>query len=107
MYHINLPETPRILLKVHGNRYLRSGVEFIKINEVKVEIKPSNVHIHFDNLFNGQKALETVGNQVINDNIGLLQNSIIPPIERAVEKKILAAANQVFSKAPASEFLLV
>lgn len=67
-------------------------------------MKLKNLRVHFDNLFNGQKALEAVGNQVINDNIATYISSFIPPIERAIEKKVLKASNQVFEKAPASDY---
>lgn len=69
-----------------------------------MEIRPGSLQVYFYNLFSGQKQLEAVGNQVINDNIALLQDSILPPIAQAIERKILKTANDVFSKAPAYEF---
>lgn len=69
-----------------------------------MEIRPGSLQVYFYNLFNGQKQLEAVGNQVINDNIALLQDSILPPIAQAIERKILKTANDVFLKAPANEF---
>lgn len=97
-------ENTRFILKLIGGRYIKNAVEHIKINEVQLTIQAKSLKVQFENLFSGQKALETIGNEVINKNIDAFKNSIIPEIERAMEKKIKIAANQVFEKAPASFF---
>jgi hypothetical protein len=76
----------------------------MRINVVNLRIKPARIRVQFDNLFNGQKALEQVANEAINQNVNLITDDVIPQIERAVEQKILKAANQVFERAPAAEF---
>lgn len=60
--------------------------------------------MRYENLFNGQKALEDVANQYINQNINLISEDILPQVERGMEKRILKVANQVFEKASADEF---
>lgn len=101
----NLPlEKARTLLKLLGSRYQKDGNIYIKIDQVKVDIKASSLRAQFSNLFNGQKALEKIGNDVINQNIDMFRSSVLPQVERAMEKKILIAANQVFERAPESEF---
>lgn len=60
--------------------------------------------MHFSNLFNGQKALENIGNEVINQNIDILKNNILPQVESGLSNKFLITANQIFEKAPESEF---
>lgn len=87
-----------------GSRYQKDGNIYIKIDQVKVDIKASSLRAQFSNLFNGQKALEKIGNDVINQNIDMFRSSVLPQVERAMEKKILIAANQVFERAPESEF---
>lgn len=94
----------KILLKLAGSRYQRSGYSYIKFDSCKVEIRHGGLTVHFDNLFNGQKGLEDVGNQVINQNINLLERDILPQIESAMEKKVLQAMNQVFERATEFEF---
>lgn len=97
----NLPlEKARTLLKLLGSRYQKDGNIYIKIDQVKVDIKASSLRAQFSNLFNGQK----IGNDVINQNIDMFRSSVLPQVERAMEKKILIAANQVFERAPESEF---
>lgn len=71
---------------------------------MKLQVKPKKINVRYENLFNGQKALEDVGNEYINQNIDLISGDIIPQVERGMERKILRVANQVFEKAPADEF---
>lgn len=71
---------------------------------VKIEIKLGEARAQFENLFNGQKALETIGNELINQNIDSLSKHLIPAVERGMEAKLLKVSNQVFSKASADEF---
>lgn len=87
-----------------GTRYIKHGAEYIKIDSAKFEIKPGSLRVRFENLFNGQKALEDIGNQVLNQNSKQLETTVLPVIERALEKRILKVANQVFLKAPAKDF---
>lgn len=91
-------------MKIKGSVYLKQRVEYFKIDTVKIEIKFGKARAHFENLFNGQKALETIGNELINQNIDSLSKHLLPVVERGLEAKILKVGNQVFSKASANEF---
>lgn len=91
-------------MKIIGSRYLKNGVEYLRIDDVKLTIKPGSMKVRYENLFKGNKALENVGNEFINQNIDLIANDIIPKVENGVEKKILTVANQVFEKAPFDDF---
>lgn len=99
-----IEENLKVLLKITGSRYLKNDIEFMKIDAVKLNIKPGSMKVRYENLFKGNKALENVGNEFINQNIDLIANDIIPKVENGIERKILAVANQVFEKAPADEF---
>lgn len=94
----------KVLLKLYGSRYMKNGVEYIKFDDAKITIKPKNLSVRYENLFNGQKALEEVGNQFINENIDTISADIIPQVERGIEEKILKVANQILEKATAEEF---
>lgn len=83
---------------------MKNGVEYIKIDDVKLQVKPASIKVRYENLFNGQKALEDVGNEYINQNIDLISGDIIPQVEQGMERRILKVANQVFEKASAAEF---
>jgi Haemolymph juvenile hormone binding protein (JHBP) len=94
----------KVLLKLTGNTYINNGAEYARINEVKFILKPGTIRVRFENLFNGQKDLENVANEVINQNINLITDDVIPQIERALERKTIVIANQFFEKAPLAEF---
>jgi len=97
-------ENVKVHLKITGSRYPKSGTEYLKIDNVKLDVKPSNIRVRLEGLFNGQKELENVGNEYINQNIDSLAKDIAPKIEQVLERKILRVANQVFEKAPYNEF---
>lgn len=90
-------------IKLTGSRYLKQGVEYLKIDIVNLTVQPSQLKVRFENLFNGQKGLEDVANEVINQNIKTLQDSVLPEIEREIEKKFLKISNQIFGRFPMSE----
>lgn len=104
-YHVFLYlENIKILLKMTGVPYYKNGVEYVRINDVKLQIKPGKLRVRFENLFNGQKELERIGNEVVNQNIKLLESSFVPVVERAMERKIFEVTNQIFERAPADDF---
>lgn len=76
----------------------------MKVDKVKVVVKLGKTRLSFDNLFNGQKALEQVANELINQNIDVLSQSVKPIVEGGLERKIYRIFNQALSKAPAKEF---
>lgn len=91
-------------MKLTGNTYPKNGVDYLRVNDCKFVLKPGSIRVRFENLFNGQKDLENVANEVINQNISLITDDILPQIERALERKSIVVANQFFDKAPAAEF---
>lgn len=100
----SLEDNVKILLKLYGSRYLKNGVDFMKIDEVKLEVKPGKVSVRFENLFNGNKGLEDIGNEVINQNIGQISSDVLPQIQRGLEKRLVISCNEVFAKASFDEF---
>ncbi|CRK99075.1 CLUMA_CG012351, isoform A [Clunio marinus] len=97
-------ENVKSILKLTGSNYQRQGATYLKIDKVQLKIQPQSTKLRFDNLFNGNKALEDVGNEVINQNVHLLSANMLPLVEQAIGARIFKVANQVFEKAPRSEF---
>jgi hypothetical protein len=91
-------------LKIFGKRYIKNGVEFLKIDGCEVRIKAARLQVFFDNLFNGQKALERTANDVINQNIEIITADIYPIIEQVLSQKLLTMSNVIFAIAPFDEF---
>lgn len=61
------------------------------------------MQLRFDNLFNGQKSLEDVANNVINQNLNQLEQDFNPQIEASMSKRTLAVFNTFFEKASFDE----
>ncbi|KAL7037203.1 hypothetical protein ACKWTF_009105 [Chironomus riparius] len=97
-------DNTKVLMKLSGTRYPRNGVEYLKIDSAEMTIKSGNLRVYFDNLFNGQKALEKAANEVINQNIELFKGEVFPPIEQNLSKILLRLATQIFDSAPYEEF---
>lgn len=94
----------RVIIKLSGSEYVQNGITKIKIDEAKVELKPATVKVRFDNLFNGNKGLEDIANEAINQNIAQLEQEIIPQVERGVAVKVMKVANQVLERGSSAEF---
>lgn len=62
------------------------------------------MNLRFENLFNGDKSLEDYANDFINGGVEMITADFMPQIEQGIAKTIVKAANQVFEKAPESEF---
>ena len=91
-------------MKLIGTRYLKNGVEYLKIDKTDVKIKSARLIVYFHNLFKGNKALEKTANEVINQNINQLAADIYPTVEQVMAKKIFKISNQIFAKDPYDEF---
>lgn len=79
------------------------NIEYIKITNVKIKFKIGALKMRFENLFSGNKALEDVANEVINQNSDLVIKDAIPIIEQNFSEKVLKASNQFFALHPADE----
>ncbi|CRK99074.1 CLUMA_CG011933, isoform A [Clunio marinus] len=95
----------KLRIKINGSKYIKDGEEFVKADNCVVAVKLEDLQLNFSDLFNGNKVLSDVGNQLINDNIDLFIRDIEPSLEKSLAKKFLETANQVLEKAPFRIFL--
>ena len=79
-------------------------MEYLKIDSAQLIIKSTDLRVYFDNLFNGQKALEKAANEVINQNIDVIKGDVFPLIEQRLSNVLLKMSNQVFASASYNEF---
>lgn len=98
------PENSKIILKLLGSRYQKNGDTYVKIESSQVEIRPGNTKLRFENLFNGNKNLEDVANNVISQNVDQISKEVLPQVQKAISNSIVKAANQIFELAPEREF---
>ncbi|KAK9879078.1 hypothetical protein WA026_003892 [Henosepilachna vigintioctopunctata] len=70
------------------------------------EIKPENLHIHIDNLFNGNKLLGDNMNKVLNENWPEVLKELRPVISEVVGSIIRRMLVNLFRKVPLEELLI-
>lgn len=80
-----------------GQEYKENGVNYLKINEVKVQYQLSDVKIHLDNLFNGDKALGERMNQFLNENWKALAEEVRPLMTKALVDILRASVDKLFA----------
>ncbi|XP_016979221.1 circadian clock-controlled protein daywake [Drosophila rhopaloa] len=80
-----------------GQEYKRDEVNYLKINTVKVKYELSDVHIHLDNLFNGDKALGDRMNEFLNENWKALAEEVRPLMSKALVDILRASVDKLFA----------
>lgn len=84
----------------------KSGKEHIFITKDKVVFYPKRASSHFDNLFNGDKRLGDVTNQVMNDNWQELHKEINPVVAETISVYLTNILNNLFRQVPFDEVFL-
>ncbi|XP_017119144.1 protein takeout [Drosophila elegans] len=80
-----------------GQEYNKNGANYLKINTVNVKYELSDVHIHLDNLFNGDKALGDRMNEFLNENWKALAEEVRPLMSKALVDILRASVDKLFS----------
>lgn len=102
--NLNILENVTGRAKLFGSKYLKNGVQYLKIDRCEVKMKSGKIRAYFRNLFNGNEALEKVANDVINQNLDQLVDDMTQPIARIMARKLQQMSNQVFAKEPFEAF---
>lgn len=62
--------------------------------------------MHFENLFNGNKALGTTTNQFFNENWVHILNEMKPVLRNSIGNILMKAINPVFASYPYTEYYM-
>lgn len=88
---------------MNGVRASVDNVDYIKITNAKVKIKVNGIKMKFENLFGGNKGIESAANELINQNSQLVLKDAIPKFEKVMAGIAMKASNQFFSQVPADQ----
>lgn len=88
---------------MHANKYQKNGQTYLKFDTFDLKIKIGKNKLKLNNLFNGDKNLELVGNQYINDNSEMFLNEIIPGLEKNLAEIFTKTANEIIATASVDE----
>ncbi|KAF5297031.1 hypothetical protein FQA39_LY12245 [Lamprigera yunnana] len=93
----------KLTLEMHGSKFEKKGVEYLKIQDVSVKYVPKHAEFHFDNLFNGDKELGDAMNKLINDNWHDLFEEVRGGFEEGFTHLFKHTTNAIFTKVPLDE----
>ncbi|KAK5638908.1 hypothetical protein RI129_013203 [Pyrocoelia pectoralis] len=93
----------KAVINMIGHKIEKKGKTYLEIIDLKVEFVPKDADFHYDNLFNGDKALGDSMNTLINENWKELFDEIRPGFEEIFSKLFKNAANSIFTKVPGED----
>lgn len=88
---------------MRANKYKKDGKDYLKFDTFDLKIQIAQHKLKLYNLFNGDKNLEKIGNQFINENSQLFINEIIPGLEKNLAEIFTKTANEIVSTASFDE----
>ncbi|KAF6200077.1 hypothetical protein GE061_006378 [Apolygus lucorum] len=80
-----------------------AGKRHYQVKAVDVKLATQSLHLHFDNLFDGNKQLGDHFNEFINENWKEVFEELKPALEKAVKHACESTAGQFFTKVPKNE----
>ncbi|XP_055612009.1 protein takeout-like [Uranotaenia lowii] len=96
-------ENCEIQLKWTGKLVEKAGKQFYQVDKMKATFDTTRFHMHFSNLFGGDKALGDNMNQFLNDNWQDILKELKPAIVDAFVKIFQSVVSSVFNKVPYNE----
>lgn len=87
-----------------GKPYEKNGETYMEATNLKLLSKPKHIYYHFDNLFNGDKALGDNMNAFLNDNWEPIYKEVQESFQNAFAEIFQKIISDVFSKYPYDKF---
>ncbi|RZC39114.1 JHBP domain containing protein [Asbolus verrucosus] len=80
---------------MQGELYEKNGESYLRFVSSKLSAQIGGGHVRLENLFNGDKLLLGVLNDVINKNLDAFLKELMPIVEKALAAKFLEIANDI------------
>jgi len=81
-----------------GHIESRDGKEYMKVDEFKFGVDAERAIIHFNNLFNGNKELGNVMNQLLSNNWQAVYRELKPAIDQTITAIFTDFSRKVFDR---------
>ncbi|ENN77412.1 uncharacterized protein LOC109537270 [Dendroctonus ponderosae] len=81
----------------------RGGKEYMTYNDVKLKVHVGGGSVKLENLFNGDKVLLSMINDVVNRNLDIFLKELMPVIEKALSSVFMEAGNAIVNSYPYDE----
>lgn len=93
-------------MKILAKKAVKQGKEHLAIDKTKLIFEAKNVHVHFGNLFNGNKELGDSTNAFFNENWKEILKEIRPAVSESIGSVYQSLINNVFGNIPYAEMFL-
>jgi hypothetical protein len=80
---------------VRGYTEKIDGIEYVRFRKIQTKIKIGSGQFHLHQLFNGDATLDSLGNQVINENSRIFLDEIIPGLEKSLSESFTGIVNNI------------
>ncbi|XP_037052439.1 protein takeout-like isoform X2 [Bradysia coprophila] len=84
----------------------KNGKKYIQTERYDLSFDTTRMHLHFENIFDGNKELSDDTNWFLNENWRYIFLEVRPLIEFAVEEMAKSVINRIFLKLPYNEIFL-
>lgn len=88
---------------VTGKSFQRNGKEHVKWTQDEFVVNINGTQVQFKDLFGVNEELNRHTNELINQNIDILGDEILPIIKTIVSEFLLGIFNRVFDRFPYDE----
>ncbi|KAG4079172.1 hypothetical protein HA402_001143 [Bradysia odoriphaga] len=85
---------------------VKGGKEYLQFSKFNVDFTTKKFSMHFENLFNGNRALGMTANQFFNENSIHILNEMKQVLRNAIGNILLKAINPVFATHPYADYYL-
>lgn len=92
-----------IVFKILTKKIVKNGKGYMQIEKSKLDFDTTEVFVHFDNLFNGNKELGMTTNDFFNQNWRDILKEIKPAVSDALSSVWESLINNVFGNIPYEE----
>ncbi|XP_065171668.1 LOW QUALITY PROTEIN: protein takeout-like [Atheta coriaria] len=82
---------------MHGKKIWRNGKQYLHF-EIPVKMHSADAKLQLDNLFGGDPFLGQVTNSVINSNINVIMDDIMPALENSLSQDLTSIANKIMDR---------
>lgn len=89
---------------MRATKYLKNGQTYLKFEKFNIKIQPGLIkQLKLTNLFQGNQALEEIGNAFINGNSDFFLTDVYPSLENSLADLFTRIANQITGDASFDE----
>ncbi|XP_047098153.1 protein takeout-like [Schistocerca piceifrons] len=92
--------------KIRAEKVVKDGQTYGRVLSFGFSLQPQRLHMDFENLFNGDKALGDNMNKFLNENWQEILKELQPAVEEAFGATFKEIVNRIYQRVPYKDLLL-